>query len=82
MIKCLKVRVNQKKHWICVMGYELDDLKQNPSLIYEILKTIGFTLGIDYLKDIEDFSDVEIETENPDFVVKVNKGKIEVVDFI
>lgn len=82
MNKCLKVKIKQKKVWILVLGCPCEELLSNQSLVYEILKTIGHQMGIDYLKELEDFSDVQIESEHPDFVVKVCNGKIDVVDFI
>ncbi len=82
MNDCLKVIVNKKKVLILVLGCPLEFLLKNPALVYEILKTIGQKMGIDYLKNIQDLSDVTREEEMPDFIVKVDKGDIKVLDFI
>ena len=82
MNDCLKVIVNKKKVLILVLGCPLEHLIKNPALVYEILKTIGQKMGIDYLKQIDDLSDVSKEQELPDFIVKIDKGDIKVLDFI
>jgi hypothetical protein len=82
MNECVNVTVNKRKVSILVLGCPVDFLLKNPSLIYEILKTIGHKMGLEYLKKINDLSDVSIVQDMPDFIVKVDKGEIKVLDFI
>ena len=82
MNKCLRVNIQRKKIWILILGCPIEDVIKNRSLVYEILQTIGNQMGIDYLKKIEDFGDLQEDNEHPDFVVKLCNGKIDIVDFI
>lgn len=82
MNKCLRITIDGKKHWFCIIGCDLNELSKNKSLIFEIVRTIGLSQGIESLKNPNEMVDIKIEQENPDFVVKVNKGQISVVDFI
>lgn len=82
MNKCLRVTINGKRHWFCIIGCDLNELSKNRGLIYEIVRTIGLSQGIESLKNPNEIIDVKIEQEHPDFIVKVHKGQIDVVDFI
>ena len=79
---CLKVKFDKKKIWIMVMGYPLADLCQNQSLVLEIIKTIGEKMGIDELKNADSLDVIDVEFEHPDFVVKLNNGKIDIIEEI
>jgi len=65
-----------------VMGYPLKDLCQNQSLVIEIIKAIGIKMGIDEMRDIDSLELIDIEFEHPDFIVKLNNGKIDIIDQI
>lgn len=82
MNKCLRITVNGKRHWFYIIGCDLNELSHNMGLIFEIVRTIGLSQGIESLKNPEEIVDVKIEQEHPDFIVKVYHGQIEVVDFI
>lgn len=79
---CLKVRYDKRKTFIMVMGYPLKDLCQNKSLVLEIIKAIGYKMGIDEMKEVDALELIDIESENPDFVVKLNNGKIDIIEEI
>lgn len=82
MTDCIKVRLKNKKIWILVLGYPLKSLLNDHSLVFEIIKTIGQKMNIDYMKNSEEFHELDIENEHPDFVVRLKDGIIEVIDII
>lgn len=79
---CVKVYVKRKKVFLAVYGINQKELLENYGLIYEILKTIGKRMSVPELLEPEDIGGVSIETEFPDYVIKVDKGDIKIIDFL
>lgn len=79
---CLKVYVKRRKVFLAIYGMPLKELLENYGLIYEILKTIGQKMNDSELINPEEISGACVESEYPDYAVKVDKGDIKIIDFL
>lgn len=82
MKECIKVKVNEKKLSVMVLGCSDQEIMTNPALVHDIVKTLGNHLGNPEMQAISDLGEVSVGSDQPDYVVKVCNGKIDVVDFI
>jgi hypothetical protein len=78
--QCLKISIRNRKVFLHITGMPVRDLLDRPSLVYEILKTLGKSQGLPDLMNPGDIYDLNVVEEYPDYFIVLKNGTISIMN--